>query len=106
MADPVLVPGITTAMAIAAGSSHACALLANATVVCWGAGSKGQLGGGSFTGSNVPVAVVGLTGVTSIAAGGNHTCAVLATKLVKCWGTTARASSATAPRPIATPRSP
>jgi alpha-tubulin suppressor-like RCC1 family protein len=46
--SPVEVDGMTgSAIAIATGSGHACAMLADGTVHCWGDGSSGQLGGGS-----------------------------------------------------------
>ena len=38
----------------------ACALRADASIVCWGRGTEGQLGTGSATSSPAPVAVVGL----------------------------------------------
>lgn len=66
-------------------ASHACALLADGTVKCWGAGSLGQLGNGGNANSNLPILVPNLTGVTRIATGGNHTCAVT-TGAIKCWG--------------------
>ena len=49
--SPVLVSSIGAVTAVAAGAGHSCALLANGTAKCWGAGSVGQLGRGSATGS-------------------------------------------------------
>ena len=46
---PVAVTGITTAVAIASGTHHTCALLANGTVRCWGNTVTGD--GASVTGS-------------------------------------------------------
>jgi alpha-tubulin suppressor-like RCC1 family protein len=43
------VPSITSAMSIAVGREHACALLTDGEVRCWGANSGGQLGSGSMT---------------------------------------------------------
>jgi alpha-tubulin suppressor-like RCC1 family protein len=83
---PVQVNGIANAVAISPGGFHACALLADGTVSCWGQNDFGQLGNGSTTNSSLPVQVTGLTGVAAIAAGGLHTCARLASGAVRCWG--------------------
>ena len=92
---PVTVYGIGStngiakpAIAIAAGAYHACALLGDGTVACWGYGSGyGQLGTGSFVDSHVPVATAPLAGkAIAIAAGWYHTCALLDDGSVQCWG--------------------
>ena len=56
---PVAVVGIGNATAIAASTTHSCALRSDETVVCWGSGGYGQLGDGTSTDSNVPVQVLG-----------------------------------------------
>ena len=81
---------------IAAGSNHTCAILDNASVVCWGRGSSGQLGQGAITNighsgsatvASAPAIDLG-SGRTalSISAGDAHTCAILDNAAVKCWG--------------------
>ena len=53
------VEGITGALAVSAGERHACALVADGTVRCWGEDEAGQLGGGAIgQPSAVPVAVL------------------------------------------------
>ncbi|MFM8529029.1 MAG: fibronectin type III domain-containing protein, partial [Ilumatobacteraceae bacterium] len=85
-----------TAKSIAVGERHACALLDNGTVKCWGYGLYGQLGlgdnndrsdGPGEMGDNLPAVSLG-TGRTAVAisAGRYHTCAVLDDRSVKCWG--------------------
>ena len=83
---PVPVTSLKFVSAVAAGGHHSMALLANATVVAWGASGFGQLGDGESTESSVPVAVQGLSGVKAIAAGANHSLALLTNGTVMAWG--------------------
>jgi alpha-tubulin suppressor-like RCC1 family protein len=70
------------ALALAAGSSHACALLTDGTVRCWGANYSGQLGDGTTTFTSLPVPVKGLSDVTALVAGDRHSCAVQVSLIV------------------------
>ena len=85
---PVSVLGISTAIAVTAGSSHTCALLSDGTMKCWGSNTYGELGDGttSSTGIPTPVFVSGISTAVAIANGGYHSCAVLSDGVVKCWG--------------------
>ncbi|HRI70492.1 MAG TPA: hypothetical protein PK156_39945, partial [Polyangium sp.] len=85
-----------TAIAVAAGGDHACAILDNGTLKCWGHSLWGQCGWGDTSkrgdnpgemGDDLPIVDVG-TGktVTAVAAGRLHTCAILNDGSVKCWG--------------------
>ena len=83
-----------TAVAIATGDRHTCALLDNGTVRCWGRGFEGQLGYGKkdtigdneSPGSFGPVDLgTGRTAV-AISAGASYSCAVLDNGSVRCWG--------------------
>ena len=91
---PVQLGAGRTAVAIAAGDLHTCALLDDGSVRCWGLGSSGQLGYGNtrnvgddeLPGSVGPVFLgVGRTAV-AIAAGVAQTCAILDDGGVRCWG--------------------
>lgn len=84
-----------TATAITAGNHHVCALLDDASVMCWGANSSGQLGLGDKEsrgdGANEMGAALRVdlgNGVTakSVTAGSAHSCALLSDNSVKCWG--------------------
>ncbi|MEZ5100269.1 MAG: CARDB domain-containing protein [Thermoleophilia bacterium] len=83
-----------TAVALSAGTLHACATLDDGTVRCWGFGGAGRLGYGSTAtigDGETPAAVgpVGLgTGRTAVAitTGGAHSCATLDDGTVRCWG--------------------
>jgi alpha-tubulin suppressor-like RCC1 family protein len=81
-----------SAVKVATGTNHSCALLTGGSVRCWGRGSDGRLGYGntSTIGDNeLPLAAgtIDLGGmVIDLAAGGTHTCALLSDKTVRCWG--------------------
>ena len=81
-----LVVGLHDATSVAVGDQHACALLSDATVTCWGAGVSGQLGNGPVANAPVPVPVSNLKGARAIAAGGGHTCALMQDGTAQCWG--------------------
>jgi alpha-tubulin suppressor-like RCC1 family protein len=84
--QPSTVSGISTAVSLAAGYNHTCALLADGTMQCWGDNAQGQLGNPSVTiDTAVPVTVTGVT-PAAIAVGAFHTCAVLADRTLQCWG--------------------
>ena len=74
------------AMAISAGSTHSCAVIAGGTVRCWGSNESGQLGDGTHSSSARPVLVSGVSDAVAVSAGGDFTCATLAGGTVKCWG--------------------
>jgi alpha-tubulin suppressor-like RCC1 family protein len=84
------------AIQIATGDTHACALLNDHSVKCWGRNEAGELGigdnlnrgnGWSDMGDNLPAVDLG-TGRTAIAvaAGSSTSCAILDNNSVKCWG--------------------
>jgi alpha-tubulin suppressor-like RCC1 family protein len=97
-AQPVF--GITNAVAVTAGASHACALLADGSAQCWGSDSSLQLGGRDTTSiQTTPVPVISsirtingltfafpLSAVAAISAGYSHTCSIQASGQPLCWG--------------------
>jgi hypothetical protein len=90
-------PGVF-ATAITSGTHHACALLSDSSVKCWGWNAHGQLGYGNtdVIGDNEVPASIGAASVTTtpgvrvtaLAAGASawHTCALLSDRSAKCWG--------------------
>ena len=87
---PVQVHGLSAdVMAIAAGSSHSCAIQ-DGVAHCWGYNRYGQLGNGTITSrsipDSIPVQVNGLSAnVTAVAAGSHHSCAIQ-NGAANCWG--------------------
>lgn len=76
---------------------HGCALQSNGQVYCYGKGSFGQLGEGSFGYQSdvpTPTPVTGLTNAVHIDVAQQNSCAVDATGAVRCWGFSALGSNA------------
>jgi len=81
------------ARTLAVGDNHACAILEDGSLACWGRNDFGQLGLGhsrdigddekpGATQSRVPLG----KGVRQVAAGGDTTCALLDDESTRCWG--------------------
>ncbi len=74
-------------------AQHTCAVTSDSLVLCWGAGTRGQIGDGASSSRSLPTPVVGLSGpAISVSAGGfndtntGQTCALLVSGSVQCWG--------------------
>jgi len=85
---PILVTNLANAVAITAGESHACALLANGSAKCWGSDWSGELGIGTSDSDShpTPVLVTNLANAVAMAGGGYYTCALLNDGTAECWG--------------------
>ena len=91
-------PTLTGVSAMVSDGSGYCALFGSGGVNCWGSGSNGDLGNGTFYtaspgGSATPVQVVGvggtgtLSGVASLVSDATDSyCALLSSGAVECWG--------------------
>jgi alpha-tubulin suppressor-like RCC1 family protein len=82
---PTLVPLFNAASAVAAGKYHACALLRDHAVECWGAADRGAVGTVLDGGVAEPRIVAGLSAV-QLSAGDGSTCAITTQGSVVCWG--------------------
>jgi alpha-tubulin suppressor-like RCC1 family protein len=80
---PVTVTGVTTATQISAGGSQTCALLADASVTCWGLVS----GDGQAPHASGNQVRVRMAAAVQVSAAQYHACALLRSGLVLCWGT-------------------
>lgn len=81
-------PGIELTM----GDAHACVLLADDAVRCWGQGSCGKLGYGNTNNigdDEFPVSIIDVPiggAALEVDAGGSQTCARLNDGKLRCWG--------------------
>ena len=78
-----------TAVALASGLYHTCAILDNGDVSCWGLGAYGQLGNGGTSDKTTPTLTSSLgigRKAVALSSGGAHTCAILDNGGVSCWG--------------------
>ncbi|PJE01573.1 MAG: hypothetical protein CK427_10515 [Leptospira sp.] len=83
-----------TATQISAGGSHACALMSNRAIRCWGSGSSGQLGYNSVdnVGDGLGLSIIASGDIVlggqaiQVSSGNASTCAILSTGSLRCWG--------------------
>jgi E3 ubiquitin-protein ligase HERC3 len=93
--------GTRTAKAIQIGNGHACAILDNDSVACWGYNGAWGIGDGTTKSSSTPV-LVNLGGKTAKAIDVKyaHSCAILSDDSVKCWGSAVLGGGAPSPADI------
>lgn len=74
---------------ISVNNNTVCAIVANRnnSVVCWGAGSQGEMGNGALPAStNLPTSVLNISGIVDIAVHFSSVCALEKNGKVWCWG--------------------
>ncbi len=91
--SPVGIAGGNTFTKIAPAASAGCGIIASGggagNVKCWGNGSDGLLGNGTWTAMQltpIKANIIGSSIATDIAAGSNHFCAIGDAGDVQCWG--------------------
>ena len=83
---PGPVAGAERVTQLTAGAGHACALLRDETVLCWGWNRFAQIGDGTEGGFPRATRVLGLSAGVQIDAGWSHTCARRRDGTLLCWG--------------------
>ena len=86
LASPVTPLGLSSVIALAAGSATVCAVQQAGTVKCWGYNSGGVILGSSNFMEPAPVQVSGVTGAKAVAVGMGHICILTTDGTPKCWG--------------------
>ena len=87
--DVASFPGNNDAISIAVGSSHACVLLTDQNMSCWGNNVFSQLGDATANNSTTPVLVQPMNGTAkpvALTLNNLHTCALLDDGNAACWG--------------------
>jgi len=95
--EPRAVAGGLVFVALAAGGTHTCGVVAGSGAAhCWGAGASGQLGGPptnfcvvdglNLPCAKTPVAVDGGLSFRSLTGGQHHTCGLTTGGIAYCWG--------------------
>lgn len=86
---PITLPSPGAALSVAVGEHHACALLTDQRVTCWGTSYDGELGDGTLDDSDAPIPPITLPSpgtASAIEVGRSATCALLTDGKVTCWG--------------------
>lgn len=88
ISSPYALPSPATAVTLATGKRHTCALLPAGEVWCWGNNAHKQLGRATNDRANTwtPSAAANVSTAVAVDAGASSTCAVLNNGVVQCWG--------------------
>src|SRR3989339_42137 len=86
--NPNVTTDVSAYMSISAGDYHTCGIRANdSRVLCWGAGSYGQMGDGVASNNLIPTNTTDTSSYSSISGGYLHTCGIRVNdSRVLCWG--------------------
>jgi alpha-tubulin suppressor-like RCC1 family protein len=79
-----------TALAVALGVDHACAILDDQSVACWGSNAQAQMGQpANLLANATPVMMPGLK-AQALSLGATHSCALTPSGTVQCWGSNSK----------------
>jgi alpha-tubulin suppressor-like RCC1 family protein len=81
-----VVAGVANAVKLSVGYQHACAVMADQTMSCWGNSRDGRTGNGTTNNPMLAWNVYGVGTATNVSAGRDQTCAVMADQTAYCWG--------------------
>lgn len=82
------------------GYSHACALLNDHGIRCWGTNGSGELGTlTTGVSSNYPISAKLNRAATGVSVGSGFSCALMADQTVSCWGANFAGQSGATPAP-------
>lgn len=98
--SPVPVNGVGGAIMLALGARHACSLLPDNQVYCWGQNEFLQRGGGEQTSTASGTIVPNVTDAIFVEAGSTSTCVVRVTGQVRCWGSLGCPNAGCAPADV------
>jgi alpha-tubulin suppressor-like RCC1 family protein len=71
---------------LAAGGFFTCARESDGSVLCWGAGTEGEMGDGLLTSRTAAGTVPGIPAAATVATGRDHVCILGTDGTVWCWG--------------------
>jgi alpha-tubulin suppressor-like RCC1 family protein len=85
------ISSVSNASDVDSGLGHACVLLRDGTVKCWGSNQFGQLGINSQTSNATPQLVMNISAAWQLAVGKNHACVLITSSTpgkddIQCWG--------------------
>jgi len=85
--SPTVIGGFEyTPTGIALGPNNACLLDGSSRKHCWGLGTSGQIGDGTFQSRSAPSADGDVRAYSKISVGVSHVCALESSSTVYCWG--------------------
>ncbi|MBX7147889.1 thrombospondin type 3 repeat-containing protein [bacterium] len=83
---PNAIPDIDNAIDVGIGDSHACALLNNGQIKCWGSSAWGTRGDNLASHYGNPNIVSNIDNAVQISVSDDYNCARMSDGTVKCWG--------------------